>query len=60
MIKRYFCCICHKELKEEKPIRLIKQIYGAGKYKQYYQTDRYDICKRCYFVFDKWLQKHKK
>ena len=59
MRKIYRCCICHKRLKE-KPIRLVKQEYGMGNYKQYAQVDKYDICQRCYSVFDKWLEKHKR
>ena len=57
--KKYYCCICHKKIKD-KPIRLIKQEYGAGTYKQYYQVDRYDICKICYVSFDRWINKHRK
>lgn len=60
MTKRYFCCICGEELKEYKPIRLVKQEYGAGRYKQYYPIENYDFCKRCYLVFERWIQKHKK
>lgn len=59
MRKIYRCCICNKQLKE-KPIRLVKQEYGAGNYKQYSQVDKYDICQRCYISFDRWLEKHKK
>ena len=57
-MKIYKCCICHKVLKE-KPIRLVKQKYGAGRYNQYHPIDRYDICKNCYVVFDRWINKHK-
>ena len=52
------CCICHKEL-IVKPIRLIKQVYGIGKYKQYYQYEKYDICVNCCKIFDRWIEKHK-
>ena len=58
-IKIYKCCICQKEL-EEKPIRLVKQKYGLGNYKQYSTVKHYDICERCYKVFDNWIIKHKK
>lgn len=57
-MKIYSCCICHKVLRE-KPIRLVKQEYGSGRYNQYAFVDKYDICKRCYQSFDKWINKHK-
>lgn len=57
-MKIYKCCICKKKLKE-KPIRLVKQEYAVGNYNQYGYVDKYDICKRCYSVFDKWIDKHK-
>lgn len=56
--KIYKCDICHKIL-EEKPIRLIKQEYASGNYNQFCQTERYDICKNCYKIFEKWINKHK-
>lgn len=59
MNKIYFCCICHKKLKQ-KPIRLVKQEYGSGRYNQYAQVDKYDICQRCYISFDRWLKKYKR
>lgn len=58
-VKIYKCCICHKVLTKEKPIRLVKQIYGAGRYNEYYPVEHYDICKKCYGAFDRWLEKHK-
>lgn len=58
-MKRYFCCICHQELKEEKPIRLVKQKYGIGTYKQYANVCNYDFCKKCYSAFNSWIKKHK-
>lgn len=58
MKKIYRCCICHNILRE-KPIRLVKQLYGIGNYKQYSTVEHYDICSKCYTAFDKWLIKHK-
>ena len=58
MRKIYKCCICHETLKE-KPIRLVKQEYGFGNYNQYAQVDKYDICKKCYQIFNRWINKHK-
>lgn len=57
-MKQYKCCICHRTLREM-PIRLLKQEYGVGKYNQYSQVDKYDICKICYQKFDNWINKHK-
>lgn len=57
-LKVYNCCICHKTLRE-KPIRLVKQEYGVGNYNQYAQVDKYDVCKKCYTVFNNWIEKHK-
>ena len=59
MNKIYKCCICHKVL-EDKPIRLVKQVYNMGKYKQYHPVEHYDICNSCYTIFDRWINKHKK
>lgn len=56
--KIYKCEICHRRLKD-KPIRLVKQEYGLGIYKQYYNVDKYDFCERCYKTFENWLTKHK-
>lgn len=56
--KIYKCCICHKIL-DTKPIRLAKQVYGAGKYNQYYTVEHFDICKKCYRPFIKWIEKYK-
>lgn len=58
-IIEYKCCICHKKLKRDDTIRLLKQIYGVGRYNQFYPVDKYDFCKRCYSKFDIWLNKHK-
>jgi len=59
MTKVYKCCICHKELEEYKPIRLVKQLYGIGTYKQYANVRHYDFCKECYRKFNNWIRKHK-
>ena len=59
MNKIYKCCICHKVL-DDKPIRLVKQLYNIGRYKQYSNVDYYDICKSCYRVFHNWIVKHRK
>ena len=56
-MKIYKCSICHKTL-DYKPIRLVKQEYGIGKYNQYTGVTNYDFCKRCYQVFDKWIRKY--
>ena len=58
MQKVYKCCICHKIL-DEKPIRIVKQEYAVGRYNQYGYVDKYDICKKCYISFDRWINKHK-
>lgn len=58
MKKIYKCCICHKIL-EEKPIRLVKQLYGVNKYKQYSPIENYDFCIGCYKIYEKWINKHK-
>ena len=44
---------------KDKPIRLVKQEYEIGTYKQYSIVDKYDICRSCYRVFDNWINKHK-
>ena len=58
--KIYKCCICHQELTEYKPIRLIKQLHDNRKpYGAYHNRTNYDFCKRCYRKFDAWIIKHK-
>ena len=59
MAKIYKCCICHAVLEEDKPIRLVKQLYGLGKYNQYANVHNYDFCKMCYRKFNNWIRKHK-
>lgn len=56
-MKIYKCCICKKTL-QEKPIRLVKEIYGAGRYNQHYPVTFYDFCERCYSVFQRWIDKY--
>ena len=53
MNKKYFCCICHKEIQQN--IRLVKQIWG----KRFMNVANYDFCNRCYEIFERWLNKHK-
>ena len=49
MKKIYSCIICGKIYKQEaKPIRLVKQKYGTGTYKQYYNEKHFDLCVSCY------------
>lgn len=57
MRKIYTCCICH-EILNYKPIRLVKQEYGAGTYNQYANICNYDFCKKCYNKFNSWINKH--
>lgn len=60
MTKIYECCICHKETEEKSYIRIVKQLYGAGKYNQYYPVNHYDFCKSCYEKLNNWIKKHEK
>lgn len=53
--KIYKCCICGKNTDPIKPIRYQREIYGAGKYKQYYPTRRFDICVDCNKIIMKYL-----
>lgn len=57
--KIYKCCICHKSMKENKPIRLVKQIYGLEGRNQYYNVGLYDFCERCFRPFEKYIDKYK-
>ena len=52
--KVYSCTHCGKQL-TYKPVRLYKNIYGAGRFKQYYPVEYYNLCKRCYKIFDIWI-----
>lgn len=56
--KVYSCCICHEVLKDYKPVRLVKQLYGASGYNQYGPVKNYDFCKNCYRKFESWVKKH--
>lgn len=59
-LKIYECCICHKILTEYKPIRLVRQKYGKGNYKQYANVCNYDFCINCYKRFNSWIMKNKR
>lgn len=59
MNKQYKCCICHHKL--ERNNRLVHQIYnGFSKYGRFENENNYDFCDRCFEVFEKWINKHKK
>lgn len=60
MSKVYECCICHRILTKTKPVRLVKQVYGKGNYKQYGYVNNYDFCSDCYKKFDAWINKYNK
>ena len=55
-MKTYTCYKCKKRLKE-KPIRLYKYLYGIGNYKQYAPVEHIDLCKKCFGVIERWLNK---
>lgn len=57
--KVYSCCICHKVFEDTKPIRLVKQKYGASGYHQYSNVASYDFCERCFKPIDKFINKYK-
>lgn len=58
--KEYKCYKCGIILKDYKPIRLVKQVYNTGiGYKQYLIIKHFDLCKKCYKIFIKWLEKEK-
>ena len=60
-LKRYSCCICHKELINYKPIRLVKQVHDEKNlYGAYHNIKNYDFCKECYLKFNHWIKKHEK
>ena len=60
-LKRYSCCICHKELINYKPIRLVKQVHDEKvPYGTYHNIKNYDFCKECYNKFNNWIIKHEK
>ena len=56
--KIYKCIRCGKVLTTTKPIRLTKQLYAIGTYKQYSPVDHFDFCTNCYnkieLIFKKW------
>lgn len=58
-MKIYKCVICNKTL-EEKPIRLVKQIYGAGRFNQYYPVEHFDFCKQHFEKIMNWINKHRR
>lgn len=59
MKKIFKCCICHEVIEGYKPIRLVKQKCKIGLYENYKHICNYDFCKRCYLIFNKWIEKHK-
>ena len=46
--KIYECIKCHKECDPQDMVRITVSSYGTGKYKQWYQDVRYDMCNECY------------
>ena len=61
MLKKiYICEICKKVVDDDFPIRFIQQEYGAGRYKQYYPVDRFDLCKDCYSKIKEFVNSLKK
>lgn len=60
--KIYKCVRCGKVLETTKPIRLTKQLYNVGTYKQYSPIEHFDFCKECYIkienVFKKWRKEN--
>lgn len=58
--KIYECCICHDILKDEKPIRIVKQKYGNKGYNQYGNVCHYDFCKVCYSKINRWIKTHER
>lgn len=52
------CCICNKQIKDYKPTRLYRFEYAAGNYNQYSAVEHWNFCKKCYNIFDKWIQKY--
>lgn len=54
--KIYKCYRCKKIL-DYKPTRITKQIYGAGKYNQYCPVEHYDLCSKCYSIFEEWMER---
>lgn len=57
MIKLYKCCVCNLEMNDKKPVRIVKQIYGAGNYNMYYPTEHYDVCYRCWHKIERFLKR---
>lgn len=58
--KKYKCYKCKMILNDYKPIRFVKQFYNTGVgYKQYHTITHYDLCKKCYKILMKWLEKEK-
>ena len=46
-------------MEDTKPIRLVKQKYGASGYHQYSNVASYDFCERCFKPIDKFINKYK-
>lgn len=51
----YVCDKCGVKITEYRPKRLALQEYDK-KYNTHQSFEKVDLCKRCYFVFDKWLK----
>lgn len=59
MRKIFRCCICHKVLENYKPIRLVKMVHdNKTPYGAYHYDNKFDLCKRCYKIFNRWIEKH--
>lgn len=59
MKKKYYCCICHKQIERNK--RLVYQEYDNKKlYGEFHNKCVYDFCDKHFKMFNNWIIKNKK
>lgn len=47
-LKEWKCELCNKSTDKFEIIRISKELYGCGRYKQFYKNKSIDLCKDCY------------
>ena len=58
-IKKYYCCICGKEIPREHN-RLTHQQYGISRYQQFTSVKNFDFCEKHFKIFTNWIYKIRK
>lgn len=56
---QYTCDKCGKKISSYRPMRLTLKEYQEAR-QGHYGIGNYDLCNRCYQIFDRWIKKENK